>query len=278
MKRIATVGAMIVLVLSLVACSGSTVPDITGMSYSDAYDALENAGFDPHRKATYVYEDGSEAELSDIAKDGVVVSQSVNAGDSMPSDGMTVTVKSTYKDLKDALLAGQGQPVANTYQKVIDAGYTPTYLENTSQADITTVVVSDVTGQTGKDAVNWVLTGVEEPDTDNKTVRMLVQSDEQYKNAQAQQQIINTLQSKLPVNQAWAYVDQAMQQKCPYGYSLHDVAGVITQSAVDENTWHLSCYCDVRNAYGQTAKNCTCDAYVTAKSNGTVSVSGLTIS
>ncbi len=265
----------IFMLLSLSAC-GTAAPKLVGKTYDQAYDALKKAGIEQD-DADYVYQDGSDADLTQLSADGVVIAQSVKPGDEIPGEGITITCKSVSKDLGDALRKGKGKPASDTYQKIVDAKYTPTYLEATSKADITSMVVNDITGKTGQDAVVWIVTKVAKPDPSKKTVCIAVQSEEQYKKAQEGKRIVAALQKKLSVSAAWSYVDQAMSQKCPWGHNLHDVDGVITQDAVDENTYHLVCYCDVVNAYGQVANNRKCDAYVTVRENGTISVYNLNV-
>lgn len=49
----------------------------------------------------------------------------------------------------------------------------------------------------------------------------------------------------------------------PYGFKLHDFAGVIRNSEIDPTTYEYAIYCDVTNEYGAEAKDLTCIATVT---------------
>ena len=53
------------------------------------------------------------------------------------------------------------------------------------------------------------------------------------------------------------------EETYPWGFIFTASWGLLQRSQQDENTWHLTAYCDVTNAYGATARNRICDAYVT---------------
>lgn len=40
----------------------------------------------------------------------------------------------------------------------------------------------------------------------------------------------------------------------PYGFKVHDFAGVISETHQGDGSWVLKANCDVTNAYGATAK------------------------
>ena len=70
------------------------------------------------------------------------------------------------------------------------------------------------------------------------------------------------LDGKLPVSNAWTAVKSYGKQQYPYGFKLHDIMGVLAETAQDENTWFLKATCDVTNEYGAKAKDLVCEAEV----------------
>ena len=235
-----------------------SMPDVVGMDVASAVEAMErNSVYD---RVSLVTDDGSAAEY--CTGEDTVTAQSVPAGDSVgEGDGATVTVDSKGDRLVDMLLANAGDSVSKVHQSVLDLGYSPSYLQNDTQQDITGMVVADATGANADGAVDWVVVTVEKPDTSAKTVRMLVSSRELLAQQRAHEQMRKELESKFSAATAWEYVKRAGQDRYPYGFDLHSIMGVISETPVDSSTWRLSATCDVRNALGVEAKDrtCTCE-------------------
>lgn len=251
--------AAVVVMCAFSFCTGigiREIPDFSGMTYGEATQYIEDE-YLRDDLFEFVKEDGSAIEYP--ASSDAVLSQDVDPGTKVTEvDKCTVTVSAKTDGMVTAVLACKGDSVSKVHQTIIDAGYTPSYLQNDSQRDITDMVVADATGANTEGAVDWVITAVEKPDTEAKTIRMLVSSRELLEEQQAYEQMKQTLETNFPVASAWEYVRMAGEDRYPYGFDLHNILGLISETPVSEDTWRLSATCDVTNAFGAEAKNLTC--------------------
>lgn len=235
------------------------IPDFSGMTYGEATQYVEDEHYNDGL-FEFVKEDGSAIEYP--ASEDAILSQDVSPGTKVTEvDKCIVTVSAKTDGMVDAVLECKGDSVSKVHQTILDAGYTPAYLQNDTKQDITNMVVADVTGENTEGAVDWVITEVEKPNTDAKTIRMLVSSRELLEEQQVNKQMKETLESNFPVANAWEYVRMAGEDRYPFGFKLHNILGLIAETPVSEDTWRLSATCDVTNAYGATATDvvCTCE-------------------
>lgn len=66
--------------------------------------------------------------------------------------------------------------------------------------------------------------------------------------------------------------EQYGKSRYPYEFSLNQVAGMVAETAIDENTWFMKYTCKVTNAFGEKA-TMTCGAKIKgSESNPTVYV------
>lgn len=65
------------------------------------------------------------------------------------------------------------------------------------------------------------------------------------------------------VSDAWAAMERYGDQLYPYGFKLNMITGMLAEDQIDENTWFLKSYCQIKNEYGTWLKNQNAEAYVT---------------
>ena len=248
------------------------VPDVTGESYSSASQALKDAGF---TNLKTVYSDGDKT--SPIS-DSVVTSQQPDAGTKQGvSAEVKLTIMSPSEAVGDTLEDAVGKPVASIAQKITDLGYSITYIDTDTSQDFTSIVNDDLANPNSADAITWIVSSTSSPDRSSKSVVIGVISEESYNDKVTASQLKSSLEAKLSVANAWEALRMYGEETYPWGFDLHSILGVITEEPADENTWHLTAYCDVTNAYGATARNRICDAYVTGTS-AHVQIVGFTVS
>lgn len=227
------------------------IPDLSNKTYAVAKSELANVGF-----SNIKVEETHGKDKDWVMDDDLVVGQDPAAGTHEKKDSeITIKVSSRAAEFEAVLAGGVGQDVTSIWTKFGEFGYAPTFIQDNSNQDITKIVSEDAS-QPGRDgAVSWVLTGLKSIDIHAKTVQLGVQSRDVLDIQQRNKEMQDHLESVLPLSSAWTYMDQAFQQSYPYGFQLHSIMGVISQTVVDENTWRLSAYCDVTNAFGVVMKN-----------------------
>lgn len=231
--------------------SFAEVPDVSQKTYAEAKATLADAGFTDIEVSEAHGKSGDWVTDSDI-----VTGTDPEAGSSHLKDSeLAVTVSSRAAELEQALSEGVGQDVTVIWPKFAEFGYAPSFIQDDSNQDITQIVTEDAADPGHEGAVSWVLTALKSIDPNAKTVKLGVQSRDVLEAQQQAKETQAQLESKLPLSSAWTYMEQAFQQQYPYGFKLHTVIGVISQTVVDSNTWRLSAYCDVTNAYGMKMKN-----------------------
>lgn len=229
----------------------TAVPDLSNKTYAVAKSELANVGF-----SNIKVEETHGKDKDWVMDDDPVVGQDPAAGSNQKKDSeITIKVSSRAGEFEAVLAGGIGQDVASMWPKFGEFGYAPTFIQDNSNQDITKIVSEDAS-QPGRDgAVSWVLTGLKSIDIHAKTVQLGVQSRDVLDTQRRNKEMQDHLESVLPLSSAWTYMDQAFQQSYPYGFQLHSIMGVISQTVVDENTWRLSAYCDVTNAFGVVMRN-----------------------
>ena len=260
-KSIASIAGFL-LAASLLGCAQSDidVPDVVGQKADDAKDVLMDSGF---YNVDMVEEDGDAAY---VAAAYTVVGQSPQAGDKCTaSDTVTLTVrndaeaKAAEKRQADAAAEAmldemEGSPAAEAYDALTSDGYSVEVLHAVSKQDYSSEIN---TGET-----EWLVSGYDGLNADKKRVTILVDTRDGIDQRAANAAVREVLDGKLPVSNAWTAVKSYGKQQYPYGFKLHDIMGVLAETAQDENTWFLKATCDVTNEYGAKAKDLVCEAEV----------------
>lgn len=72
-----------------------------------------------------------------------------------------------------------------------------------------------------------------------------------------------TAEQRQDITAGFQAVAEYGEQAYPYGFDLHYVLGDKTETYLGDDTWELTCTCDVTNEYGAKAKDLICTATVT---------------
>ena len=262
MKRVMAVAALS-LTFVLAGCSSSEVevPNVVGQKADAAQDVLRDAGF---YSIDLVEEDGDAVY---VASAYTVLSQDPAAGgESSALDAVTLTVRNDAEARVDekkhaeseaeALLAGMVNGSAiDAYDKLTTDGYSVQVLHAASKQDFS--------GEFEVDGLDWLISGYDGLDAAKKKVTIYIDTQEGMDQRAANDAVSAALEEKLPASYAWTAVKNYGDEQYPYGFKLHDIMGVLAETAQDENTWFLKASCDVTNEYGSKEKDLVCEAEVT---------------
>lgn len=284
-KIVASIFALLLLVnsLSLFACSKSstssagssssavstpsgeaTVPGVVDLSLSEAKTILKNAGF------SNIYDIPDETSDSFVILDDsnwVVLKQSPEANSLEMNDTEITLYCIKYSEREAAAQNAEtekfkaliGGPLANAVSLFAENGYTPKYMHATTHADFT----SEVSFMDDAFMSEWIVTDIQAIDPVSKTAEVYINNQNNIARLNAANSARDALSKKLDKYNAQEAVNRYAQSQFPYGFKAHWIIGLITDDAIDENTWFFKVSCDVTNMYGAKQKDLICEAYVT---------------
>lgn len=261
MKRMIAAICAAMMLCGLAGCGTATMPDVTGMSITDARSKLNSAGF---------YSVDVKDMNGKAAFDGKIQSQKPKAGkEASTSDQVELVVKSTADQAQEAVNASKKLKQTAEDVKGKDAVEAIKTLQNMSAVgSIKDKNGADVSEQRITDdeanGVKWVVTDASAHTITSQTIDLVVDTEANMAAAQAQEQQKQQLEQKLSTTAALAACREYGKQLYPYGFKTHDIAGVIQDfTPSDENTWFYKATADVTNAFGAKQKGLTYECSVT---------------
>lgn len=237
-----------------------TVPDVVGKTLSEAESTLNDEGF------TRIEVESESGDLVISKSDWAVISQTPEAGEEASENDTIVLrveniIEKEQEEIKkeeEEISALAGGKMADAMSVLSNLGYTVVYEHERTGLDFAGEV-----GSWGEDELSkWVVTGVDNIDSKEKTVTVRINTQENIDAQIAEENKRKALEEKLPVEYAWQAVEQYGETQYPYGFDLHWMIGKLAEEADDENTWFLKAECKVKNAYGATMQG-NCEAQVT---------------
>jgi hypothetical protein len=144
-------------------------------------------------------------------------------------------------------------------QQMKDLGYTASYVHESTNVDIT----GDIEGNSDSDLdkYGFMVTGIKKMDNDKKTITLYVNTEDNIKSKQTKASNQSTLEDNFDSASALTALEQYGKKMYPAGFEIHKITGMITEDAVDENTWFMKYKCKVTNAYG-TKQEMTCEGKI----------------
>ncbi len=284
-KIIIGVVIAIILIFGIAKCASSgtssnkiSMPNVYGQSLTDAESTLKNAGI----KSTITAKTGIGTTVVVGSSGYTVTAQDPVANTEIgANDKITLTVQSDAEvaaaqkkaDQEVAAAATKaatasdeatvkslvGSSSSDAQSKLSALGYTVTYKHAVSLIDYTDEVKSD--------DIQWVITKYDSFNYSKKTVTLYVNTQTNIDAQTAKSAQESALNSKLSSSAAWSEAKDYGKLQYPYGFDLHNIVGLLAQTAVDDNTWFLKATCDVTNSFGAKQKDLTCEAKVTGTTN-----------
>lgn len=269
----------IVITIGLAACSTDVIemPEVTSLNYSDAKAILDECNLTNVEK---IKEDGSNANII-VTDNWVVLTQNPEPKTEVTrSTKITLTVKKISEieaeekkqieeqeqaeeaELQNQLDSLKGGSYMNAYEKLSEMGYKISWIHSTSNQDFTETVEASIKNPDPEWDLPWIIIDYKSLNKENKTITLLINTQENLDSLAAADAIEKALSEKLDVSYAWTAVKNYGDNEFPYGFKLHNWVGVLAETAEDENTWFLKATCDVTNAFGATAKDMICEARV----------------
>nr|DAZ15510.1 MAG TPA: PASTA domain [Caudoviricetes sp.] len=248
--------------ISLIACKEETITisDVVGMSADEAVNTLNEAGF---TNVILSADESSESSMVLDSSNWTVVSQSPEADSEETEDTeINLSCKKTDEIAQEDLNQVINLSVPDAQKKLDDLGYTVSYFHQDSGMEITV----DLSVYTEEELTKWIVTDIKSFDIDNKTIELIVNTDENIAANEAASETQATLESKLSAIAAWNAAEDYGKSEYPYGFELHYIMDKLAEEAADENTWFLKATCTVTNAYNAETE-ATCEAKVTGTSD-----------
>ena len=248
--------------LLLIGCKEETisVADVVGMKADEAVSILNDSGF-----ANVILNADATSESSMVldSSNWTVVSQTPEAGSKETKDAeINLSCKKTDEITQEELNQVVNLSVPDAREKLDNLGYTTSYFHQDSGLEITV----DLSVYTEEELAKWIVTDIQSFDADNKTIELIVNTDENIAANEAASEIQTTLENKLSAIAAWNAVEDYGESQYPYGFELHYIMDRLAEEAVDESTWFLKATCTVTNAYNAEVE-ATCEAKVTGTSD-----------
>jgi hypothetical protein len=253
------------------------MPDVTDVNYERATNKLFALGI---FNLVAIGEDGS-SEVIEEWGNWMVLSQDPKPGTEVNTlEEIVLTVKLIRENgedeekteatgqeaqsttLKSTLDLLKGKPYRDAYEELTQLGLTAKWIHSGSGQDFTESIRLNIEDPDSEFEVPWIIVDYKDLNEQNKTITMLVNTEENLGSQAAAADANKTLAAKLAAIDAWLAVAQYGDNQYPYGFKLHYIVGVLAETAEDENTWFLKATCDVTNAYGTKTKNMTCEARV----------------
>lgn len=252
MKRIVAAICAAMMLCGLAGCGTATMPDVTGMSITDARSKLNDAGF---------YSVDVKDMSGKAAFDGKVQSQKPKAGkEASTSDQVELVVKSSADQAQEAVDASKKLKQTAEDVKTLQDMSAVGSIKDKNGADVSEQRITDDEAN----GVKWVVTDASAHTITSQTIDLVVDTEANAAAAQAQEQQKQQLEQKLSTTAALAACREYGKQLYPYGFKTHDIAGVIQDfTPSDENTWFYKATADVTNAFGAKQKGLTYECSVT---------------
>ena len=296
-KLILSLLCFAVLLSSMSACSTDpiTMPKVTGFSYSQASQKLQEAGLSniETRKT-----DNSLIKISD-AESWVVLAQDPAANVEVTARQKVVLTVKSYEEIRAeglkaeeeraeqeaqkalqekqaAMRAGVesvvGQSYIAAYETLSQWGITIKWLHSASKQDFTEQVLTSIEHPNSEFDIEWIIVEYKDYDEVALTVTLMINTQENINEMAASAAAETALRAKLNPSDAWEAAERYGKNQYPYGFELHSIMGLLAQTAADENTWFLKATCTVTNMYGAEMKGLTCEAKVTGTSDNPIVV------
>lgn len=290
-KNIIAILFAILVVVGLVNCGGDDepvkIPDVTGLTLSEAVEKLNDAGF-YNQKHQYP---------NDIKiPDGTVTRQSPKAGSEQPTyTKITLTVKSDWQiqqeKLEKEMQADRRKAEKETKKREKEKA------ERQAEADRITRIANGLKGKNAVEAMNilekdnllgdiaystgatednleqhirdndadgiqWVVTdATPRMADDGGHVDLKVNTKAIVDAANAQKEQADKLSQKLSQGAASVACKEYGRQQYPAGFDMHLFNETFTP--VDDNTWNVTATVDITNMFGTELKDRTCTCKVT---------------
>lgn len=262
-KKILVALTALAMAVSLVACKEETIPvtDVVGMNAEEARSVLADAGFEN------VILDADSSGKSNMILDAsnwTVIAQSPEADSQETKDAeITLSCRKTDEIVKDELNQVINLAIPDAKEKLTELGYTISYFHQNSGLDMTTDISA---AYTDDDLTNWTVTDIKSFNANDKTIELIINTNENIAANAAASATRETLENKLSAGAAWDVTEAYGKSQYSYGFKLHYIMGKLAEEAVDENTWFLKASCTVTNEYNAKLE-ATCEATVTGTSD-----------
>ena len=161
-----------------------------------------------------------------------------------------------------------GQPCSAARKYLAEQGYSVSYIHENTGMDFTGEI--EYNSDEDLDAMGWYVADIEDLDTGNKTISLLVNTYENAARLDEQKSLEEKLESVFPAYMAVSAVEQYGKSQYGSSFKLHMMTGRLAETALDENTWFIKYTADVTIG-GTKYKNLNCEAKVKGpESNPTV--------
>lgn len=193
-------------------------------------------------------------------KDPALQTTSIVTTTSLTTTSTTTTINENVLIENDIASRIIGESYVSAREILKEMGYVVKYEHEYTHLDFT----GELTCYTDEEleTMGFIITGIKKIDVEIKNIELYVNTGENIKRIEDQNNVQEKLEEYLDATTALAAMEVYGKEQYPYGFSIHMMTGKIAETAIDEKTWFMKYEATVKNEFKKKV-DVTCEAKIT---------------